>query len=285
MDCSDILDKAWDRIDIYKSGYICAKDVHNLILEISRCLPSKITTDLNDRAIESWINEDETKKVARSDFLAIFSRLVGTSLETAIFLSKQNQDTPHSKPHLFENFRRFSQDGPSENIEELKRTIEEWKDKYQFLERELQFIISQERNPEIIDTTKHEFIISELSRKIQHQEEAIKSLREQLNYGTSKVAPMSITYKFTEKIKKLGLITLLMMCVFYLVYYFISSLFSHQDREEPSNYLTYTPHEYWWERNHMASRLGWYFKDRLENSIERNNSEILQNYNSVFGIP
>ncbi|EDO17739.1 hypothetical protein Kpol_1033p45, partial [Vanderwaltozyma polyspora DSM 70294] len=95
-------------------------------------------------------------------------------------------------------------------IIQLTRSLGEYKDKYEFLQREFSFYkdrgefnkkyqdmnnINQAQNMDdiIMDHTKHEFIISELKRKLQDQLETIGALREEL-HGDSNTTKRSFYY-------------------------------------------------------------------------------------------
>lgn len=291
MDGSRFLDRAWSLLDGEKRGYIYANDIPNLIGFISNELPSKLTTSSNDKVIESWISSDPMKRVTKEEFKQVFSMLVGTSFDAAIEMAKESEVfTPNRRGSgLFGSYRRSSNDSlpdTAEQLQSLKRELQEWKDKYGFLEREFQFFLAQEKkNAKVIDNTKHEFIIGELNRKLAEQDEAIRDLKQQLDYGlVAKPIKKWINAKFLITAFLHLLPKALFLFVIVVLGCYVIPLISLRKRPVAVPASPFLRQESWWERSSMLSRIQWYFKDRMENNIERNTSELMQNYNSVFGI-
>lgn len=288
-----LLDRAWSVLESGSDGYVYAKDIPEIISFIDRELPSKLTTQSNDKVIESWVNNDPMKTLSKEQFLEAFSMLVGTSFDTAVQIAMQSDIlTPTRRgASLFGSYRRSSNDLeqvlPAEQIKALKRELQEWKDKYTFLSHEFQFFLSQEKkNPEVIDNTKHEFIISELNRKLREQDEAIEDLKSQLDYGlVPELKDKTNWIKALQRKAYNYLLPKILICLLLLLlYYCLAAKILFTKSSSTDDVPSFIRQQSWWERNKILSRIQWYFKDRIENNVVRNSSEVIQNYNSVFGI-
>ncbi|CDO93532.1 unnamed protein product [Kluyveromyces dobzhanskii CBS 2104] len=293
MDTERLLDRAWSFVDPKRAGFIYAKDIPELISFISRDLPSSITTQSNDKVIESWVNNDPMQRLSREKFLDCFSMLVGTSFDTAVQIALQSEVITPTKRggSLFGSYRRLSNESeapiPAEQIKSLERELQDWRDKYTFLEREFQFFLTQDKkSPQVVDNTKHEFIISELSRKLKEQDEAIEDLKMQLDYGLvpeTKGRSGRVTI-LLRKVYNYLFPRILICLSLIFIYYCIIPRISFKRSASASAIPSFVRQQSWWEKSTILSRIQWYFKDRIENTVDGNTSDVIQNYNSVFGI-
>lgn len=284
MDSSTLLRKAWLILDSADRGYIYAKDVSGLLSYVSQELGSKLTTSSNDKVIESWSNNDPMKMISKTEFEEVFSMLVGTSFDTAVQMASQTERITPTKPKLFGSYRRPSQEEHQVDVEALKRNLNEWKEKYTFLEREFEFFLTHQKNPPVVDNTKHEFIISELNRKLSEQTEAIEDLKSQLEYGIPKTKADISRNSILRRTYKHVLPKAVIVTGLFLVYFMIMRLFSVSRPNKSFDSPIGVRQESWWERNRFFSRLQWYVKDTLETGFDKNNSEVIENYNSIFGL-
>ncbi|AET37958.1 Mps2p Ecym_2209 [Eremothecium cymbalariae DBVPG len=183
-ECESILNAAWDIIDSKHQGFIYAKDIPELIRRLNTFVTHNLTTKANDEVISSFAKEQPFLKLSKDEFKAKFQSLVGTGIQTAVEMANMSD----TKPRLFGSIRRSSIKGEETSkeehmrknleLEKLRGEIEDWKSKYQFLERE--FLFYQTHHENLVDSTQHEFIISEMKRTIEEQTRVIDTLKCQM---------------------------------------------------------------------------------------------------------
>lgn len=300
--------------------------------------------------IDTFAKEKEFFKIYKDEFKEIFQGLVGKPFKDAVegtFISgempkgiiledipekfieepansvnesptkvKRRMKSLESRLGTLTEELNFKDDIIAEKDRELinlTRRLGEYKDKYEFLQRQFSFYKDHgeahqnDNRNNVIDnvdegevdsqvehiyekrsSTKHEFIVSELKRKLQEQLMMISTLREQIKRGDD----MGASYK-----KKMGdytmdnLLTLGPGAIISLVILFSLTLFSlvflyfsdwlHPNDIQPNRYIETS----WWENNNFFSKLGWYFRDWKEDIIDPSSSgKSFDAYDKIFGI-
>ncbi|SCU80648.1 LAME_0B04060g1_1 [Lachancea meyersii CBS 8951] len=177
----------------------------------------------------------------------------------------------------------------------LTKKVGEYRDKYQFLEREFQFYKDhgELQKPESTkEATKHEFIISELRRKINDQGDMINAMRAQVGSKqiflptTSKTGPESSILDAIPVRKTLKWIAVVVMVVLgaNIFLFFVASMKSAFGTDSSSAINPQIQLE-WWERMPVFSKIGWFFSEYLEHDwASTSDDEISSNYDKIFGV-
>lgn len=287
----DLFERAWSSVDNNNYGFIYGKDIPQLIKEINSMLLNPLTSKSDDDVINTFVESKQFYKIFIDDFKPIFESLVGKSFDLAIANAKIDlscfQSVINTRPMIFGNIRRQSNeliDNSREEsfkkdieLERLRKEVDEWKNKYGFLEREFSFY--QNHHGQIQDSTKHEFIINELKRKIGEQEEFIKNFQLQLN---KKPLP-SLVHVDVYKTSLLSLTRFLITFIgLYMLWRLIPIKFGkYNNNTFTSNAYSNIP---WWEKSHLLSKLLWFLKDNFDRSTIIDNDTLDENYDALFGI-
>ena len=174
----------------------------------------------------------------------------------------------------------------------MTKQVGELKDKYHFLEREFQFYKghAEVKGPEVIkEATKHEFIISELKRKIKEQGEQVREMRAlveskpllnvyaELSSGSG--LPEGFPFVLVLRLIMGVILTLLAISLGLKAWSVLTSLVVN-GKAAPKLSLK------WWEQNSLFSKLHWLFKDYFEDyNLDASRDEVLSaNYNKLFGV-
>lgn len=175
---------------------------------------------------------------------------------------------------------------------DLTKKVSDYKDKYEFLEREFQFYKDHAETKAVgnsPDTTKHDFIIAELRRKIEEQTGMISQMKAQMPSESD--APFRGAMESTQtKIVPLHVILkALALCIVFLLssYLVISVVRLMADSAgELSSVATRGVHLEWWEKSSLLSKMRWFFTDAFDelggNALY--NEGMNDNYDKVFGI-
>ncbi|AAS53288.2 AFL084Wp [Eremothecium gossypii ATCC 10895] len=291
-----ILNNVWDAVDSKQQGFIYAKDMPDLVGRFGQFLAQSLTSRANDEAIAAFASEKPFYKLDKEQFKSTFQTLVGTSLQTAVELAGHGEP----RPRLFGAIRRASATGDEQAREELERKsaelsrvrdeLDEWKSKYQFLERE--FLFYQTHHENSVDSTQHEFIISEMKRTIEEQTRMIGQLRRQVQGGTQVLAragkrasPVDVFMYVSRQglllLMRMPKAAFLLLLLGYFVWYTVMG--GAVQGPDPSVALPEPPKQPWWEQNNIISALYWYLTDTFEPS-QRINDTVNDNYNSLFGL-
>lgn len=180
----------------------------------------------------------------------------------------------------------------------LTKDLSEYKDKYKFLEREFNFYKDYDvrkhdsgttQKISSVDNTKHQFIISELTRKIDEQSKTINELRFKVKQPMTKSSSPTNDFK-SRSINKHMLSTFLKFSLGVVSFLFIlrmlsliSSMFSKtQSSTVPNSVLRLS----WWDQNWLLSKLHWLLRDGFEKyqTNDHYNESINSKYESLFGI-
>lgn len=299
--------------------------------------------------IDTFAKEKEFFKIYKDEFKEIFQGLVGKSFKDAIegtMISKKKilasveyneneegspeksrQDSPGRLSHRLRILEtklkttneelRFKDGIIAEKDRELislTRSVGEYKDKYEFLQRQFSFYKGHgeaindgdnnkgEQDAKLEDnerysSTRHEFIISELKRKLQEQTVLITTLRDQIQIGGVELGSTngksSKRGGFTVGILKnfdifsttnlLLLFFLMTFTVLSFIFFFIRNWLQTNNAEFQSQ-----KDLSWWENISLLSRIGWFFMDWTEPIIESENQirndEALAAYDRIFGL-
>ncbi|AMD21358.1 HER079Cp [Eremothecium sinecaudum] len=291
-----IFNIAWNAVDEKQHGFIYAKDMPELIQRLNTIANTSLTTKSNDEAILSYANQNPFYKLDKDEFNVKFQSLVGTSLNTAMEMANFSD----TKPRLFGSIRRQSIAGDDQikdellkksmEIEKLQSEINDWKGKYQFLERE--FMFYQTHHKSISDSTQHEFIISEMKRTIEDQTKMISKLKLEIQ-GTPIKKPSISTTKsdVLRHLSKRGLVFLLrsprialaIAVLTYMLWYMIVSMSAGANSSQVGVY--HPPSQSWWERSNVISAFYWYLTDKFESNQVINDTvkdKVSANYNIAF---
>ncbi|SCU93584.1 LANO_0E04280g1_1 [Lachancea nothofagi CBS 11611] len=177
----------------------------------------------------------------------------------------------------------------------MTEKLEDFKNKYEFLERGFQFYKDhgELQKPEAIkEATKHEFIISELRRKIQDQSELIGAMRTQVE--SRKVALPAMREKSVEAslpdlfslstvLKYIVGAIFLVLAINILLYSmaFLKSLIKLNPSQELNSKIKLK----WWEQSSVLSKVHWFFTDFFEYDWDPASDEVLSaNYDKLFGV-
>ncbi|CCE92759.1 Mps2p TDEL_0E05160 [Torulaspora delbrueckii] len=315
---SIVLDVAWGKVDKKSQGFIYAKNFPQLIQAIELLLNKgepaqlRLLSNTGKNVIDTFAKEKEFFKIYKDEFKEIFQGLVGKTFKDAVEgtfpsgkipknvlqESKEDQgiiDSPQKKDLRLKNLQnriaalteelQFKDDIIAEKDRELiklTRGLSEYKDKYDFLQRQFSFYKDHGESPTNEEpganepvSTRHEFIISEMKRKLQEQLLTINALREQMQQAQG-------TYQwYTKPLKSnkiesapLILIVLFTITLFSLLFY-ITKCFVTDDQAD--RYYETS----WWEKSGLLSRLGWRWQDWKDSTIDLPNSQA---YDKVFGI-
>ncbi|CEP62446.1 Mps2p LALA0_S05e05842g [Lachancea lanzarotensis] len=177
----------------------------------------------------------------------------------------------------------------------MTKKVGEYRDKYQFLEREFQFYKDhgELQKPEATkEATKHEFIISELRRKITDQSDMINAMRSQVeskNPLVSHPKPAGVESSIidlvpVQKILKCAMAIIGIFIVANVLLYFVAALksvFGSSSAQGINPQIQLN----WWERSSMLSKIVWYFSEYFEQdwSIAADEN-INSSYNKIFGV-
>ncbi|AQZ16538.1 MPS2 (YGL075C) and CSM4 (YPL200W) [Zygosaccharomyces parabailii] len=278
--------------------------------------------------IDTFAKEKEFFKIYRDEFKEIFHGLVGKTFKDAIEMANVPeqvsagsvlQDTQPSKPQeavksskssprkancLLRNLEnrlstmkeelKFKDEILAEKDRELiqlTRKLGEYKDKYEFVQRQFNFYkdhgespkrsSSESSNMEQNASTKHEFIISELKRKLQEQTLAISTLREQLHRSEGAGAFYSKSAKdmnlndWSKAMTAFLLLTSLVILLCGGLLWLMSGSDDSTSFAQPS----------WWEKNGVLSRIGWFIRDWSTNSVDYVDFEPSSDaYDRIMGI-
>lgn len=177
----------------------------------------------------------------------------------------------------------------------LTKSVGEFKDKYQFLEREFQFYKGhrEQKSPDSIkEATRHEFIISELRRKITEQSEIIGQMRVQVEAKPGALHPQGIGSTAGLPLNlplRLVLRLIIGAILAYLAFDIgIRSLKAVGGLFGSGSPTTLTPKSElsWWEQNTLLSKLLWFFKDLFDTyNLDAGRDEVVSaNYDKLFGV-
>lgn len=318
---SIVLDVAWGNVDKRNQGFIYAKNFPQLIQAIEQVLNRggsgqlRLLSNTGKNVIDTFAKEKEFFKIYKDEFKEIFQGLVGKTFKDAVegtFPAGKIPNTLLQKPPGEENTMESTLESPQKKdlklrnlqnriaalTEELQfkediiaekdrelinltRGLSEYKDKYEFLQRQFSFYKDHAESPTheapVEDepvSTRHEFIISEMKRKLQEQLLTINALREQMQHSQGTYQWYTKPSKSNNDIVPFTIIMLLSITLFSLLFY-IAKRFGTDDQAD----LYYeTP---WWERIGFLSRLGWRWQDWKETTVE---SPDGQAYDKIFGI-
>lgn len=169
----------------------------------------------------------------------------------------------------------------------LTRSLSAYKDKYDFLQRQFSFYKDRGETPggrnnsgegpEVAESasTRHEFIISEMKRKLQEQLLTINTLREQMqqNRGAYIWHGKPASHPKVE-ILMLSIITVVMVVLLTLLGRTVySSIASSEDGLYADSFR--------WDNSGILSKLGWFWQDWKENLAEETSSGA---YDRIFGL-
>lgn len=315
---SIVLDVAWGNVDRKNQGFIYAKNFPQLIQAIELVLNKggsaqlRLLSNTGKNVIDTFAKKKEFFKIYKDEFKEIFQGLVGKTFKDAVegtFPSGKIPGTvleepakeaetigsPSKNDLRLKNLQnriaalteelQFKDDIIAEKDRELiklTRGLSEYKDRYDFVQRQFSFYKDHGESPRADEpkanepiSTRHEFIISEMKRKLQEQLLTISALREQMQHSQS-------TYQWYTKPLKAHKYELLPMILVVLFTITLFSLLFYINRslgfeEQPDRYYA-TP---WWEKVGLLSRLGWRWQEWKEDTIELPNSQV---YERVFGI-
>lgn len=281
------------------------------ILNRGQQLPLALLSHTGKSVIDTFAKEKEFFKIYRDEFKEIFHGLVGKTFKDAIegtnvsksvldertgdesFIQdavnttplKTQKSSPRKVNRLLKNLEtrvssmkeelRFKDDILVEKDRELiqlTRNLSDYKDKYEFVQRQFNFYKDHGESPRRNSTesdqkqfdvehnmsTRHEFIISELKRKLQDQSLSISNLKEQLQCGEG----AGVFYTNTsKKLKAFNIDSAILFAVAPLVSFAIILLISMiwlRGSGDDSNLISGLS---WWENNSLLSRIGWFFRD------------------------
>ncbi|KAH7586129.1 Monopolar spindle protein 2 [Nakaseomyces glabratus] len=158
------------------------------------------------------------------------------------------------------------------NLTELRSTISKLKEKYDLLSEEYeQRHIHGGNNGTAI---KHDVVIGELKSRLQEQNRLIRILQEQIQFDPQLKRETRVHDNKSKNNTFNGAIAYVIP--FLLFIFVIRSLITKEDIGDATMALP------WWERNNLASRLAWYFRDVFSND----SAKFLESdaYDKVFGI-
>lgn len=178
---------------------------------------------------------------------------------------------------------------------QLTRKLSDYKDKYEFVQRQFNFYKdhgesprrnssgSDQFNVEHNTSTKHEFIISELKRKLQEQTLAISNLKEQLQCGEGAgVLYTNYSKKYNPLNNDGPMVLTFATLVFLSIVILIGSMVWVMGGRDDSNSFSQSS---WWENNSILSRIGWFFRDWSDTDVEYVNFEPSSDaYDRIMGI-
>lgn len=193
---------------------------------------------------------------------------------------------------------RFKDDILAEKDRELiqlTRKLSDYKDKYDFVQRQFNFYKDHGESPrrnssgsdqfnlEHNTSTKHEFIISELKRKLQEQTLAISNLKEQLQRGEGAGVLYTNYSKKYNTLKNDGTMVLVFATVvFFSIIIMAGSVIFIMSGKDDSNSFSQSS---WWENNSLLSRVGWFFRDWSDTGVNYVNFEPSSDaYDRIMGI-
>lgn len=290
----EIVNDAWSVVDDKQRGFIYSKEMPELVRHLNTIVNHNLTTRSNDEAIANFAKENEFYKLDKNQFKEKFQAMVGTSLCNAIEMATIND----TKPRLFGSIRRLnnSSEGHSreelqkkdEELARLKQEIGDWKGKYEFLERE--FMFYRTRHESVLDSTQHEFIISEMKRTMNEQKKMIGQLKQQMKSKAVHKADTRITIVDTvyALVKHLFFfitgrlrIAVVLLALVYMFWYMVMS--NSKTRTNYDTVMSRPPRQTLWERSDILSALYWYITDKFEPTSGINYT-FNENYNSLFGL-
>lgn len=302
--------------------------------------PLPLLSNTGVDVIDTFAKEKEFFKIYKDEFKELFHGLIGKSFKDVvegtqvskskiIRLLKDNGkeeespmkgrlETPKRINHKLKNMEtriltineelRFKDDIIAEKDRELiklTRSLGDYKDKYQFLQRQFSFykdhgetVQGDEDNSRFIDdepknSTKHEFIISELKRKLQEQTVIISALRDQMQtqgmemgsiYKRNATRKLDMD-KMLEQFTTMNFIWVFVLTAISLlsILLCVRSWLSPTEGPFP-NQIELS----WWENNNFLSRLGWLFQEWTEPLIETDfqnvHGESSVAYDKIFGL-
>ena len=178
---------------------------------------------------------------------------------------------------------------------QLTRKLSDYKDKYEFVQRQFSFYKdhgesprrnsseSEQLNLEQNASTKHEFIISELKRKLQEQTLAISNLKEQLQRGEGAgVLYTNYSKRYNPLPNDGPMVLVLATLVFLTIILLIGSMIWVTGGKDDSNSFSQYS---WWENNSLLSRIGWFFRDWSDTGVDYVNFEPSSDaYERIMGI-
>lgn len=321
---SIILDVAWGNADRKNQGFIYAKNLPQLIRAIELVLNRgehakelRLLSNTGQSVVDTFAREKEFFKIYKDEFKEIFQGLVGKTFKDAVegtfpsgkipsnilqedLKASETPESPRRKDLRLKSLEnrlaamteelQFKDDIIAEKDRELinlTRSLSEYKDKYDFLQRQFSFYKDRGETPGDRDaqegdlrtnqtvSTRHEFIISEMKRKLQEQLLTINTLREQMQQSRGTYT----WYNTPKRIRKhdflpLSLVLALTVVLLSLVCYLIAALKAGDENGQ------YTD-SFWWENSGLLSKFGWYWQDWKENAVETTNNQA---YDRVFGI-
>ncbi|SCU98843.1 LAFA_0G20450g1_1 [Lachancea sp. 'fantastica'] len=177
----------------------------------------------------------------------------------------------------------------------MTKKVGEYRDKYQFLEREFQFYKDhgELQKPEATkEATRHEFIISELRRKITDQSDMINTMRSQVESRKTPIPrSKAVSVESTildiippQKVVKWIGAVLGILLVTNIVLYLIATIRSMFGSYSASGLGTKIRLN-WWERSSLSSKIVWFFSDYFEQDWSTGADEnINSSYNKIFGV-
>ncbi|QLL33615.1 hypothetical protein HG536_0E05260 [Torulaspora globosa] len=321
---SIILDVAWGNTDKKNQGFIYAKNLPELIREIELVLNrgeptkgSRLLSNTGQNVIDTFAREKEFFKIYKDEFKEIFQGLVGKTFKDAVegtfpsgkippsILQEElgpsdNSKTPRRKEFRLKSLEnrlaalseelQFKDDIIAEKDRELiklTRNLSEYKDKYDFLQRQFSFYKDRGERPghlnvhdddsktDQMTSTRHEFIISEMKRKLEEQLLTINTLREQMQqsrggYTWYNVPSRSGKHDYLPFSLLAALAVILLSLVCYLVN-------SYRAADQSSDYTE----SFWWENSGLLSKFGWYWQDWKENAVQQTSDQA---YDRIFGL-
>lgn len=313
---------------IYAKDFPALIDSIEKVLNRGKAKELPLLSNTGKSVIDTFAKEKEFFKIYRDEFKEIFHGLVGKTFKDAIEVTgvpqqipneslqkdaelakspdqeKTTRGSPRKANRLLRNLEarvstmkdelKFKDEILAEKDRELiqlTRKVGEYKDKYDFVQRQFNFYKDHGESPkrsssesssaEQNGSTKHEFIISELKRKLQEQAMAISNLREQLHRGkgagvfySRSMAKASLADWSTV----ICMVVLAFLCLSLLGLIFIWLINGNDDASsfaQPS----------WWEKSGILSRIGWFIRDWSTNSIDYVDFEPSSDaYDRIMGI-
>ncbi|CUS23192.1 LAQU0S08e04148g1_1 [Lachancea quebecensis] len=175
------------------------------------------------------------------------------------------------------------------------KRVGEFKDKYQFLEREFQFYKGhrEQKSPDSIkEATRHEFIISELKRKITEQSDMIGQMRAQVetkpgvlySEGAASTTGFPLTFPL-RLVLRLIIGAILAYLAFDIGIRSLKAAGALFGSSTPTTLIPKTELS-WWEQNTLLSKLHWFFKEFFDNyDLDAGRDEVVSaNYDKLFGV-
>ncbi|QLQ81176.1 hypothetical protein HG537_0E05310 [Torulaspora globosa] len=321
---SIILDVAWGNIDKKTQGFIYAKNLPELIREIELVLNRgeaakglRLLSNTGQNVIDTFAREKEFFKIYKDEFKEIFQGLVGKTFKDAVegtfpsgkipatILQEDLGPSDDGKTPRRNEFRlkslenrlaalseelQFKDDIIAEKDRELiklTRNLSEYKDKYEFLQRQFSFYKDRGERPghlsvqdddckgDQMTSTRHEFIISEMRRKLEEQLLTINALREQMQQSRGGYTWYSVPSRSGKHdYLPFSLLAAIAVILLSLICYLINS---YRVADQNSDYTE----SFWWENSGLLSRFGWYWQDWKENTVQQTSDQA---YDRIFGL-